>query len=211
MGTAGGVAPTATPVSGAAGQGRHARVRAGVAAARGLSARPRQRRRPGRRAPGGDRVRRRQAPGAVPPRPPATPPRSGAVSAPTWPRPPPRTPWHSWGPSDDEPHPAARGASQGAAPADFLARVRHRRAALCPRRARLSPRPVPPLRAGAPRSRAARHRAPHQGRQVPGLEPGPPSHGPSVRSGRPWACCRGRRLARRAGSLPWDAGSRSTD
>ena len=67
---------------GAAGQAGHARVRAGVAAARGFSARPRPRRRPGRRAAGGDRVRRRQTPRAVSPRPPAAPPRSGAVSAP---------------------------------------------------------------------------------------------------------------------------------
>ena len=43
--------------------------------------RRRLRRRPGRRAPGGDRVRRRQASRAVPPRPPAGPPQSGAVSA----------------------------------------------------------------------------------------------------------------------------------
>ena len=67
---------------GAAGHAGPARVRAGVAAPRGLSARRRPRRRPGRRAPGGDRVRRRQAPCAVSPRPPAAPPRSGAVSAP---------------------------------------------------------------------------------------------------------------------------------
>ena len=54
-------------------------------AARRLSARPRPRRHPGRRASGGDRVRCRQAPRAVSPRPPAAPPRSGAVSAPAGP------------------------------------------------------------------------------------------------------------------------------
>ena len=58
-----------------------ARVRAGAAAARRLSARPRQRRCPGRPRPGRDRVRRRQASGAVSHRTPAAPPRPGAVSA----------------------------------------------------------------------------------------------------------------------------------
>ena len=77
--------PAAAPVGGAAGQAGHARVRAGVAAARRLSARPRPRRHPGRRASGGDRVRCRHAPRAVSPRPPAAPPRSGAVSAPAGP------------------------------------------------------------------------------------------------------------------------------
>ena len=43
------------------------------------------RRHPGRRASGGDRVRCRHAPRAVSPRPPAAPPRSGAVSAPAGP------------------------------------------------------------------------------------------------------------------------------
>ena len=75
----------AAPVGGAAGQAGHARGRAGVAAARRLSARPRPRRHPGRRASGGDRVRCRHAPRAVSPRPPAAPPRSGAVSAPAGP------------------------------------------------------------------------------------------------------------------------------
>ena len=82
---AGRVSPAAAPVGGAAGQAGHARVRAGVAAARRLSARPRPRRHPGRRASGGDRVRCRHAPRAVSPRPPAAPPRSGAVSAPAGP------------------------------------------------------------------------------------------------------------------------------
>ena len=82
---AGRVSPAAAPVGGAAGQAGHARVRAGVAAARRLSARPSPQRHPGRRASGGDRVRCRQAPRAVSPRPPAAPPRSGAVSAPAGP------------------------------------------------------------------------------------------------------------------------------
>ena len=143
VGTAGGVSPAAAPLRGAAGQAGHARVRAGVAAPRGLSARRRPRRRPGRRAPGGDRVRRRQAPCAVSPRPPAAPPRSGAVSAPAgppaWPRPRPRTTWHSWGPSDDETDPVAGRPSQGPAPAHLFTRIRQSGAALCPGRPGLVP------------------------------------------------------------------------
>ncbi len=81
VGAARGVPPVTAAVGGAAGQSGHARVCAGVAAARGLSARPRQRRRPGRLAPGRGRVRRRQASRAVPHRTPAGPPQSGAVSA----------------------------------------------------------------------------------------------------------------------------------
>ena len=80
VGAAGGVSRAAAAVGGAAGQGGHARVRAGVATAGGLSTRPRQRRRGRRPRPGRDRLRRRQASRAVPPRPPAAPARSGAVS-----------------------------------------------------------------------------------------------------------------------------------
>ena len=76
-----GVWPAAAAVGSSAGPGGDARVRAGVATPRGLSARPRQRRYPGRPALGRDRVRRRQASGPVPPRTPAAPPRPGAVSA----------------------------------------------------------------------------------------------------------------------------------
>ena len=72
---------SAAAVGSSAGPGGDARVRAGVATPRGLSARPRQRRYPGRPALGRDRVRRRQASGPVPPRTPAAPPRPGAVSA----------------------------------------------------------------------------------------------------------------------------------
>ena len=81
MGAAGGVSPAAAALGGAAGQAGHARVCAGVAAARGLSARPRQRRCHGRPETRRDRLRRRHASRAVPHRPPAGPPRSGAVSA----------------------------------------------------------------------------------------------------------------------------------
>ena len=67
------------------GKAGDSRIGAGLAIARGLSIRPRQRRHPGRRAPGCDRLRRCQAPRAVSPRPPAAPARSGAVSAPAGP------------------------------------------------------------------------------------------------------------------------------
>ena len=63
------------------GKARDPRVCAGLAIARGLSVRPRQRRHPGRPAPRRDRRRRRQASRAVSPRAPAAPTRSGAVSA----------------------------------------------------------------------------------------------------------------------------------
>ena len=89
-----------------------------------------------------------------------------------WRRPRRRTTWRCWGraPSDGDIDTAARRASQGPAPADLLARVRQSGAAMRPRRAGLSALPVPTLRARAARPRAARHRAPHQGRQVSGLE-----------------------------------------
>ena len=90
--------------------------------------------------------------------------------SPAWPRPRPRTTWHSWGPSDDETDPVAGRPSQGPAPAHLFTRIRQSGAARCPGRPGLSPLPVPPLRARAPRSRAARRRASHQGRQVPGLK-----------------------------------------
>ena len=82
VGAARGVPPVAAAVGGAAGQSGHTRVRAGVAATRGLSPRSRQRRRQGRPRPGRGRLRCRQASRAVPHRTPAGPPRSGAVSAP---------------------------------------------------------------------------------------------------------------------------------
>ena len=55
--------------------------------------------------------------------------------------------WHSWGPSDDETHPAAR-ASQGAG---LPCAVRQSRRHMA-KKGSLSTLPVPPLRAGAPRS-----------------------------------------------------------
>ena len=122
----------------------HARVRAGVAATRGLSARRRPRRR---------RPLRGVCSSAPPPSPGSS---TGTHAA----RRRCRVPWSiSYCPRIRCCDAVRRADSTLDA-----------RAALCAGRPGLSPLPVPPLRARAPRSRAARRRASHQGRQVPGLK-----------------------------------------
>ena len=121
----------------------------------------RPRRRPGRPHPGRDRLRRRQASDAVPHRTPATPARSGAVSA------------SAGRPRGDDRGGGLPGAAGGGHRVlatstllldahlkalrlpDLLARVRPSGAAMRPRRAGLSALPVPTLRASAARPRAA--------------------------------------------------------